>query len=193
MSKAIKLAFTTVKAMQVEGARIGAVLKGTQSDMHALHVSIIAHLAKHKQIGVLNHYWAQIKDAEGVRRNAVVQWFGKFGTATFDEANQTFIYDGDKSVKLADGHDTPFWKLKGMENSGDVQALDVAGELARLYKRLKAQHDKDVKEGKANPKNAELLSAMLMMQSGVIPTEVRKPKAFDMASVTETPEVSPLA
>lgn len=175
MSKtaSIAIVFTTVKAMQAEGERIGNTLKTTQNDMHALHLSIIAHLSKHKQIGVLNHYWGQIKDAHGIRRSAVIQWFDAFGTCTFNETTQQFMYDKDKTVKLADGDAKPFWKFKGMESADDkVEVLDAAGEIAKVYKRLKAKHDAEVKAGTKSEhfdRNAQLLSALAMMGSGIVP------------------------
>lgn len=170
----VAIVFTTVKAINAESVRLGDNAKTWQKDMHVLNLSVAHHLAKHGQIGVLNHHLGQFKDALGVRRNAIIAWFTAFAACTFDDKNQTFMFKKDHKLDLTAANEKPFWKFSGNETGkDDVQVFDVMGDIAKMYKRLKAKHDEETKSGVRSEhynRNAQLLSALAMMQAGVVPT-----------------------
>lgn len=177
----VSIVFTTVKAINAESARLGIVAKTWQKDMHTLNLSVVHHLAKHGQIGVLNHHLDQFKDALAVRRNAIIAWFVTFGACTFDEKNQRFMHKKDHKLDLSAANEKPFWKFSGNETGkDDMQVFDVMADIGKAYNRLKKKHDEETKSGNRSEhyeRNSQLLSALAMMVSGVVPTALA-PKAI---------------
>lgn len=128
---------TTVKA--IDAATKDIAVRGTslQVDMHIVACSVLAHVGKHGQIGIVNNFLAAIPDM--ARINAIKVWFEKFSKVTFVGADgktlKSPVYVSGKAQRLGDAMETPFWKLKAKEGEA-YEAIVMDKYLDQQIKKL---------------------------------------------------------
>ncbi len=161
--------FATVSDMRIEAIRLASTGKQLQADMHELNLSIIHHLAQHGQIGVVNHWLAQFEKVESVRKNAMVQWFNTFGACKYNEELGRFEHVKGKKLELAKAKAKPFWKFGALENDKPIKLMTLEAGIKSLIKQMKDNRDK--LGVPFTPEEQAQMSALTMMQSGIIPAK----------------------
>lgn len=111
--------FTTKKAIMDETERLGVVGKSYQVDLHVLACSVLQHLGKNGNIGIVTQFLTTIPDV--VRKNALCDWFEAFSKATFLDKDgavmKTPVYSSAKVQRLGNAMEKPFWSFKANEGA----------------------------------------------------------------------------
>lgn len=111
--------FTTNKAIAAETARLATVGKSYQVDLHVLACSVLSHLGKHGNIGIVIQFLDAMPDV--VRKNALQDWFQAFSKCTWvgadGKAMKAPAYDSTKAQRLGEAMEKPFWKFKANEGA----------------------------------------------------------------------------
>jgi len=152
--------FTTNAAIAKETARIKSVGTTYQVDLHVLACSVLQHLGKNGNIGVVTQFIEAVPDV--VRVNALKDWFEAFAKLTFigtdGKVMKTPAYVKAKPQRLGEAMEKPFWKFKANEGA-PYKPLVMIDYLADQIKKL----EKDAKETKS--KVSPLVAAMKLEQS----------------------------
>ena len=133
---AVKL-LVGVKAIEAALKSIFTRGQTLQDDMHIAACSVLAHVGKHSDIRLVNDLLAAMPEAS--RKNAMRDWFAKFGPVTFEGDKPAFNRNG--KVYLGDAMAMPFWKLVPEK---PYEPLVIDKFVAAMIKKLK----KDAKETK---------------------------------------------
>lgn len=102
-----------------------------QATLHTLAVSVLNHVARHKDVRMVKYFIAS--QVEATRVNAIKAWFENFGPVVFDKDEIKYVA---KKVTLSKAIALPFWKFKPEEA---YQPLNVQKAIADLIKRI--EHD----------------------------------------------------
>jgi len=121
--------FTTVKQIDAAILEIHTTGQTLQTLMHKTACSVLNHLAKNRDIRVVQKLLLSMPESSRV--NALRTWFETFGPITFDGNDAT--YAKDKPTNLAKAIGTPFWKLVPEK---PYEAMDVAAAIEKLIDRL---------------------------------------------------------
>lgn len=108
-----------------------------QTDMHQCAVSILNHIAVHRDTRAFVVFVGKMVQAmpEMSRVNSLKAWFETFGPVKFNE-DGTVTYVKDKATKLGDAMAKPFWKIAGVEGK-PYQAINVDKAIEDLVKKLR--------------------------------------------------------
>jgi hypothetical protein len=149
MTKAIKAApapaqpvVATVKLLVGEKAIKDALMsihrrgQTLQQDMHVAACSVLAHVEKHSDIRLITAMIAACP--EMTRKNALKEWFVKFGPVTIDGDEVEFVKG--KGCDLKTAMLTPFWTLLP---EPDYKAIEVVKFLDKAIKQL-ARDEKEL-------------------------------------------------
>lgn len=121
---------TALKAIFAKGQSL-------QDDMHLAACSVLQHIGKHSDVRLVNDLLAAMPEAS--RKNAMRDWFAKFGPVTFEGDKPAFNRNG--KVYLGDAMAKPFWKLVPEK---PYEPLVVDKFIAAMIKKL----ERDAKETK---------------------------------------------
>jgi hypothetical protein len=139
--------FTTTKAIATETERLKRVGVSYQVDLHVLACSVLAHLGKNGNIGIVTQFIEAVPDV--VRVNALKDWFEAFSKCTFIGADgkvmKTPAYAKGKAQRLGEAMEKPFWKFKANEGA-PYKPLVMQDYLGQQITKL----EKDAKETKAD-------------------------------------------
>lgn len=129
----LKAITTAIAAVKVTGSSL-------QHEVHKIACSVLVHTAKHGNINVLEQFLEALPDM--VRKNALQQWFEKYGKVTFGiregiDKKAVWHMDNDKKPRLGDAMVNPFWKLKGKEGEA-YTAIKVDDYMKQQYRKLAA-------------------------------------------------------
>ena len=133
---AIKL-IVGVKAIETALKSIFTRGQTLQDDMHIAACSVLAHVGKHSDIRLVNDLLAAMPEAS--RKNAMRDWFAKFGPVTFEGDKPAFNRNG--KTYLGDAMAKPFWKLVPEK---PYEPLVIDKFIASMIKKL----ERDAKETK---------------------------------------------
>lgn len=141
--------YTSVKA--IEGAIKLAVVQGEsyQRELNKIALSVLAHVAKHKDVRLVNKFIDSVVDS--IRVNALRSWFETFGNVKYDTEAKAMKYDATRKPRIGEAMGNPFWKFKPEE---DYVPMDVEKAVIGLFKRI----SKDAKE--TGRKHDKFLSAL---------------------------------
>jgi len=107
--------------------------KSLQKDWHILACSIIAHIEAHRANGVnanlANALVASLPN--GVRKNALLDWFCAHGAVTFNDETRKLMFDKTQGTRQLAGEATPFWEFKP---EAEYKAFDLDKAIANLLK-----------------------------------------------------------
>jgi hypothetical protein len=106
--------------------RRGATL---QADIHVAACSVLKHIGEHSDVRLIGALLAAMPDMS--RKNAVRDWFVKFGPVTFEQDKA--VFDRTGKVKLGDAMAMPFWKLVPEK---PYQPIDMAKFIPQMVKKL---------------------------------------------------------
>lgn len=106
--------------------RRGATL---QADIHVAACSVLKHVGEHSDVRMIGALLAAMPDMS--RKNAVRDWFAKFGPVTFEQDKA--VFDRTGKVKLGDAMAMPFWKLVPEK---PYQPIDMAKFIPGMVKKL---------------------------------------------------------
>ena len=100
-------------------------------------LSIVAHIDEHREVTLANKLYHALPN--GARKNALVEWFLKYGMITINTDKATkkeFPLAFDKSAKTnLEGASAEFWYECKKEAAPDV-AFDLNSRIASLAKQL---------------------------------------------------------
>ena len=152
---------TSVKAITTEIERVQRVGATYQVDLHVLACSVLQHVGKHGNIGVVNQFLAALPDA--VRVNALKDWFEAFGKVTWigadTKAMKTPSFVSAKPQRLGEAMEKPFWKFKANEGAPYVPLI-MDTYIDQQIKKL-AKDDTETKSNKWAPVIAALKAQKL--------------------------------
>lgn len=121
----------------------GKSMASKQTEAHKLALSVLQHVALHKNTNVVSHFLMVMPDM--LRTNGLRAWFEEFGPVKIiaDEASgvEQVLYVKDKPVRLAEAHMKPFYKFVAKEGKPYVP-VDLGAEVERLIKKLVADQAK---------------------------------------------------
>lgn len=161
VTKSTKPAFAllgTVKAIETAIANIHAVGQSLQADMHLVACSVLQHVGKHKDTRVLLKLINAMP--EMARKNSLIQWFETFGNVKYSTETKAFLLIADKTVRLGNAVDKPFWKFKANEGA-PYEPMDIAKYVEQQINKLA----KDAKE--TGKDHSALINAMRAYKAGV--------------------------
>lgn len=102
-----------------------------QKDLHIIACSVMAHIEKHRADGVNANLANALVSAlpEGMRKNALLDWFCAHAAVTFNEETKKLMFDKAQNTHQIKGELTPFWLFKV---EGEYKAFDFNAELTKL-------------------------------------------------------------
>jgi len=130
---------TSTKAITAATNTLAAAANMLQHDAHTLACSVLAHVGKHGQIGIVNNFLAAMPDM--TRKNSLILWFETFGKLKYE--GKAMCYVSTKPQRLGDAMEKPFWKFKANEGV-PYQPLIMDTYIDQQIKKL----EKDQKETK---------------------------------------------
>jgi len=124
---------TRTKALKTSAADM-------QHEVHVLACSVLAFVAKHRNINVLTQFLDAVPDM--VRVNSLQLWFETFGGLTYSKEKDTkgWHFDSSKKVQLGEAMVKPFWRFKALEGA-PYQPIDFDAWSNQTIKKL----EKDAK------------------------------------------------
>lgn len=156
MTKALKAATVPATAMtfalivkradiMAEVARLNAKGSSYQAELHVLACSVLQHVAKNRNVTVLQHFIESLPAA--VRVNSLQKWFETFGNVSYSaiegSKENCWRLDNTKKLRLGEAMVKPFWKFKANEGLPYVP-VDMDAWSEQQIKKL----EKDAKETK---------------------------------------------
>lgn len=132
---------TSEKAIDAALKDISARGASLQMDIHIAACSVMQHLIKHGNIGIVHKMLNALPESN--RTNALRKWFEHYGPVVFSGNDPVYSKAKieNKQVKLGEAMQTPFWKLKANEG-GDYEPVDVTVEINRLVNKLNKDAEK---------------------------------------------------
>lgn len=139
-----------IKAALVSIHRRGQSL---QQDMHVAACSVLAHIEKHSDIRLISDLLTAMPESS--RKNAMRDWFVKFGPVMFEGNDPVFVKGKTCDLKAAMA--TTFWALVP---EPEYKPIEVASFIDGMIKKL-VRDEKEL--GTAN-KHAALIASLAKLK-----------------------------